>query len=139
MIQKQIDCFRKNNYTCLIANNGETIYTSYEKGVKPLLDFYQTRKEHDVKNLQLVDKVIGKGAALLCVMIGIREIHTDVISKPALVILEKYHIEVTYHTLTEYIINAKKDGQCPVETLSEEYDTPETFYPALLNFFKGGR
>ena len=134
-ILELIDCFKKNNYTCLIANKGEIVFTAFDKGVKPLLDFYQAQKEHKMNHLQLIDKVIGKGAAFLCVLIGIKEIHTRVISKSALTVLERNGIPVSYEILTDYIMNAKKDGHCPVETISEEHDDPESFYPALLNFF----
>ena len=134
--QKLIDCFQKNKYTCLIANNGEIVYTSFDKGVRPLTEFYHSQNRIGLNDLQLIDKVIGKGAAFLCVLIGIKRIHTDVISKSALDVLDQYKIQTTYETMTEYIVNADKTGYCPVETLSEKFDTPESFYPALLDFFK---
>lgn len=136
--QELIDCFQENKYTCLIANNGEIIYTSFDKGVKPLFDFYKSQKGFELNDLQLIDKVIGKGAAFLCILIGIKKIHTDVISKPALDVLNQYKIQTTYVTITEHITNADKTGHCPVETLSEEFNTPESFYPALVDFFKRG-
>jgi len=41
--------------------------------------------------------------------------------------------------LTDHIANAKKDGQCPVESIAMRHGTPETFYPALLAFINCGK
>jgi hypothetical protein len=140
-IKELTEQFYEKKYTCLIADPEKIIFTSFDKGVKPLFDFYNTMKNdtNSEKELYLIDKVIGKGAAYLCILSGIKRIRTEVISKPALKILADNGIDVIYETLTEYISNMKKTGICPVESLSYEYDTPESFYPALSKFLKGKR
>ena len=67
-------------FTCVILK-GEHLYTSKSRGVKPLLDWYDD--ETDLKNGYAADKVVGKAAAYLYVLLEIRAVYTCVISKPA--------------------------------------------------------
>lgn len=120
----------------MITNDTDIIYTSFDRGVKPLYDYYKIYNNKNTGDLKLIDKVIGNGAALLCILIGIIEVHTDVISKSALKTFKKNNIPVTYTILADQIMNRNKDGRCPVEMLSEQYDTPEALYHELKKFFK---
>ncbi len=49
-----------------------------------------------MKGAGIADKVIGKAAASLMVLGGIRQVYTDVISQPALALLCNANIEVSY-------------------------------------------
>ena len=52
----------ENNYTCVILTD-EYQYTSHQRGVKPLLDWYDDKS--DLKDGYAADKVVGKAAAYL--------------------------------------------------------------------------
>ena len=103
----------KNGYTCVIFSGKTKIYSSYEHGVKPLLDFAMRRQK--VKNLVLADRIIGSGAAFLAVSAGITAVYTPVVSKKARAILKKYYIALEYQTAVPYIINRDGTGCCPIE------------------------
>jgi hypothetical protein len=77
-IKELTEQFYEKKYTCLIADPEKIIFTSFDKGVKPLFDFYNTMKNdtNSEKELYLIDKVIGKGAAYLCILSGIKRIRT---------------------------------------------------------------
>jgi hypothetical protein len=62
------------------------------------------------------DKVIGKGAAFLYVLLDIKEVYANVISRRALETLENNNIYVKYKMLAEAILNRDNTGFCPIET-----------------------
>ena len=108
--------------TIAVVSNGE-VFTSQERGVKPLLHLLSEKKGF-LKGASVADKVIGKAAALLMVLGEIKEVHTMVISEPAIKVFEKYNIPCFYDKKVERIINRTGDGLCPMESLCLDVDNP---------------
>lgn len=109
------DILDKGINTCIILKDNDIIYESSDRGVKPLLDFLDGNNKKT--NLVLVDRIIGKGAAILADIIGISEIYTPIISIQALEYIENYSdIKVHFDKKVPYIINRNRDGMCPVES-----------------------
>ena len=108
--------------TIAVVSNGE-VFTSQERGVKPLLHLL-TEKKGFLKGASVADKVIGKAAALLMVLGEIKEVHTLIISEPAIKVFEKYNIPCYYDKKVERIVNRTGDGLCPMETLCLDVDNP---------------
>ena len=65
-------------YTCVLCR-GEAIRTSTSRGVRPLLELLDSGKSY--QDFSASDKVVGKATAFLYILLGIREIHAQVISK----------------------------------------------------------
>ena len=78
---------------------------------------------------QVADKVVGKAAAALMVLGGVREVYTDIISEPALAVLHKANIRVECVQIVSRIWNRNRTGWCPLETLCYELESPEAMYP----------
>lgn len=116
-------------YTCLLRKNNCTYY-SKQQGVKPLVAWLQS--DVDFYDFSAADKVVGKGAAFLYILLGVRRVYASVISKPALKILQTYKINVEYDTLVESINNHKKDGICPFETAVMNVKDPDEAYQIIL-------
>ena len=108
--------------TIAVVSNGE-VFTSQERGVKPLLHLL-TEKKGFLKGASVADKVIGKAAALLMVLGEIKEVHTLIISEPAIKVFEKYNIPCFYDKKVTRIVNRTGDGLCPMETLCLDLDNP---------------
>ena len=108
--------------TIAVVSNGE-VFTSHERGVKPLLHLL-TEKKGFLKGASVADKVIGKAAALLMALGEIKEVHTLIISEPAIKVFEKYNIACFYDKKVDRIINRTGDGLCPMETLCLDVDNP---------------
>ena len=102
----------ENGYTCVVKKE-ELVYTSMERGVKPLLNWLDS--DNRLHGFVAADKVVGKAAAMIYVLLGIKEVYAAVISTEAKRILEKYQIEVSYDKLTERIHNRTNTGYCPME------------------------
>ena len=109
-------------YTCVLYN-GESEIVSSERGVSFLLGLYNSGK--DYSGYVSADKVVGKGAALLYALLGIKEIYASVISESALSVLQKSGIACTYDTLVPHIINRRGDGICPIESATMDIENPE--------------
>ena len=101
------------NYTLVLAK-GNKILTSHDKGIKPLLDFCEF--EVSFSGYACADKVVGKGAALLYVYLGITDVYAKTISKHALTVLKNNNINVEYDTLVDKIKDRTGKGFCPIET-----------------------
>ena len=72
----------------------------------------------------MADKVIGKAAALLMALGEIKEVHTLIISKPALQVFENHNIKYFYDKKVDRIVNRTGDGLCPMESLCLDIDDP---------------
>lgn len=119
-IKELTDLLHEKKCSCVIRNGGTT-RTFIQRGVADLYELLTTEADF-LNGAEMADKVVGKGAAALMAAGHIKRIHADVISKPALKLLEENGIEVTYSTLTDGIINRKGDGPCPVESMCSTTD-----------------
>lgn len=120
----------KANGLKLVMTNGEEIFTSDVRGVFSLLDLIE-KKEYNLREFSAVDKVVGRGAALLYAKMGIREVYALVMSEKAKEIFEHYSVPYFYDTLTPFIINRKGDGMCPVEKATENIIDCEKAYTVI--------
>ena len=115
--------------TIAVVSNGE-VFTSQERGVKPLLHLLSEKKGF-LKGASVADKVIGKAAALLMVLGEIKEVHTLIISEPAIKVFEKYNIPCFYDKKVDRIINRTGDGLCPMETLCLDVEEPKEAFTKI--------
>ena len=83
---------------------------------------------------KLVDRVIGRGAALLLVKGGVYEVYADVMSEGAFKVLIDAGIKASYGTLCSHIVNRTGDGMCPVEELTQQITDAEEAYILIKEF-----
>lgn len=102
----------EGDYTCVLCC-GEEIHTSTQRGVRPLVEWLES--DEDFVSWSAADKVVGRGAAFLYVLLGVRAVYANVISRAALEVLQTHQIAVEYTADVENIINRKGDGICPFE------------------------
>lgn len=117
--------------TIAVVSYGE-VFTSQERGVKPLL-FLLKEKKGFLKGASVADKVIGKAAALLMVLGEIKEVHTLIISEPAVKVFEKYNIPCFYDKKVTRIVNRTGDGLCPMETLCLDVENPQEAFDRITS------
>ena len=108
----------KENLSLAVVKNGKLIFKSHEKGIKPI--YTLAVKVEDVKGSSLADRVIGKGAAMICKYIGVKEVYGSLISEAAAEVLNMADIKFSYGEICPYIRNRDNTGICPIEKLSLE-------------------
>ena len=130
-----IPLLHTGNFSCVIRK-GEEVRTFTQRGVADLYALLTTDADF-LKGSYIADKVIGKGAAALMIKGGVQHVYADVISRPALVLLQSYHMDVEYATLTDNIINRAGTGICPVEQRCLPLEKLEDMVDAIEDFVKG--
>ena len=120
------------NHSLLVYKDGNISYQD-EHGIEPLL--IQIEKK-GLKNAIVIDKLVGKAAALLMVYGGVKQVHTNIIAKDAITVFEKYNVEYSAKEIVEYIQNRKKDGLCPMEEKVKNIDKPKKAYKIFKNLKK---
>lgn len=132
-LEKAKALLNSTNMTCVCCSNTDTL-TSQGRGVAPLLAWYDEGRS--LETYAAADKVVGNGAAFLYVLLAVKELHANVISKSALKTLHRYQIPVTYDTLTEAIRNRTNTGACPIETAVAGITAPDEALSAIRNKLK---
>lgn len=127
-VKKAIEILNKGEYTCVLCGE-DTVYTSMERGVKPLLDWLDDHKEF--KGFCAADKVVGKAAAFLYVLLGVETVYAPVMSRGAIDILERYDIRFFYDCSADKIINRAGTGICPMEETVWDISNPEEALKAI--------
>ena len=127
-----IELRRSKSYSCVIANGGE-IYTFTQRGVNDLYDLL-IEQPQILKGAYVADKIVGKGAAALMVLGGVRRIYSEVISTVAIEFLHQYDVTVEWGEETPQIINRRGDDMCPVEKACAKCETAEECLVAIKEF-----
>jgi len=118
----------QGGHTCVLCC-AEEIYTDDRRGVRPLLDLLE--QDRDWHDFCAADKVVGKAAAFLYQLMGIRALYAQIVSEPAAKVLRDADIQLSYGTLVPAIRNRTNTGFCPMETAVWELNDPKEALPVL--------
>ena len=99
---------------CVIIKNGEIVHDENGRGIAPILDVYRQQTDK-MKDSILVDKVIGKAAAMVAICGKVKFVHAELICDSAVDILQKNNIKVTWTLRVKDILNRRRNGLCPME------------------------
>ena len=124
-LKRAVDLLSKGEYTCVLCK-GSKVFTSRERGVKPLIEWKNS--DTDFKGFCAADKVVGKAAAFLYVLLGVNAVYAPVMSKSAYKTLSKYGIETLCDLTVEAIRNRSNTDLCPMEKTVMDVDDPETAF-----------
>lgn len=124
----------------VLHQKNASLVVAYENG--EIEEYYQNRMK-DIKNILqenpnalkgaiISDKVIGKVAASILTVAGVKEIYSDVMSQYAIPVLEENNVTYEYKNLVEYIQNNDKTGMCPMENKYKNEKNIEKIYKEML-------
>lgn len=116
------------DYTCVVCF-GDNIHTATERGVKPLLNWVDA--ELDLKEFSAADRVVGRATAFLYVLLGVKEVYANIMSRPAAQVLTSYGIAAHSGKLVDGIINRKGTGPCPFEAAVMEINDAQEALTAI--------
>lgn len=134
MMKALVQALREGNHSLVIGKN--KILPFDGRGISDLFRLLHESPEM-LEGAQLADKVVGKGAAALMALGKVKEVYAEVISEPALSLLEQKGIRTTYGKLVPHIINREGTGLCPVETRCLPCKTPAECLAEIKDFLKG--
>ena len=120
------DTLLEKNYS-IVASNG---YFSFDSGIRPVIDRINEKEDY-FKGLEVADKIIGKASAMLLSLSGVKKVHAIVLSQAGKDIFDKYDVEYSFDELTDYIVNRRGDGMCPMEMTVKDIDDLREAYEAL--------
>lgn len=127
-LQKARNLLESGNFTCVVCRE-DTVYTTTQRGVAPLLNWLDTGT--DLTGFSAADRVVGRGAAFLYCLLGIKEVHARVMSHPAADVLRANGIHVSADTFVDGIINRSGTGPCPFEAAVMDIQDAETALDAI--------
>lgn len=129
-LEKAKKLLNGGDYTCVLCR-GDTVYTGTERGVKPLVDWLN--KKVDLRGFSAADKVVGKAAAFLYVLLGVTDLYAGVMSEPANDILIQNGIDCVFDKSAKAILNRSNTGFCPMETAVRDIDDPNEALIVIKN------
>lgn len=113
------DLVASGECTCALIR-GDKIASSKKRGVLPLVELIDSGEDYN--GFSAADKVVGKAAAFLYVLLGVSELYAFLISESALTVLEKGGVRVQFSQRVEAIMNRTNTGFCPMETATKDID-----------------
>lgn len=126
--KKASDELTLGNYT-LILYNGNEFISSKKRGIAPLLELYESGR--DFSSFSAADKVVGRAAALMYVLLGIESVFALCISELALDVLNNAGISVEYGAKVNSISNRDGTGPCPMENATRNITSPHDAYEVI--------
>ena len=108
---------------CVVLRDGEIVRAETGRGVAPMIRLYE---DGALQGAYVVDKIVGKAAAMLMTLGGVSGCYALTVSRAALDWFVGHGIPVEYEVCAEYIVNRTGDGMCPMEqTVKELTDATE--------------
>jgi len=121
----------KNNLaTCVVVKKDRIISAESPQGIAYIIGLCDKKM---LKDTYVADTIIGKAAAMIFSISGVKKCYGKTISKGALEWLKNNKIEVTYDMCVDYIENRTGDGICPMELTVKDVDDPVLALELLKN------
>lgn len=119
--------------TCALYTKTQ-VFRSEKRGVAPLLQWLESGE--DFSEFSAADKVVGKAAAFLYVLLGAQRVYALVISEAAESVLNAYNIPVCFEERVSAIKNRDGTGFCPMEQAVLHLSDPKEAYRAIIKKLK---
>lgn len=109
----------------IILKGNRTIFTSAESGIAGLLKAVDEVKAGLLKDSVVVDRIVGKAAAMVITSFGAREVHARIMSRAATDFLTKHSKAFSYLQLVDVIKDRSGSGTCKFEEMVSKVDDPK--------------
>ena len=115
----------KEGHTCVLCCGDKTKISDCI-GIRPMVDFLE--EGEDLSAYSAADKIVGKAAAHLFCLAGVKAVYGEVMSHAAKALLEERGIFARGGTMTDSIVNRQGTGPCPMESaVASCSDSEEAF------------
>lgn len=126
---------RNEGTSVVLIRNGEIIRQADGRGVAPLLQIYEENPAL-YRDALVVDRLIGKAAAMILVKGGVQAAYAETLSKAGEEYLQKNGVTVKGERTIELISNQDNTGICPLERSVLHTEDPEEGYAILTETLK---
>lgn len=127
-----IEILHSSACSCVVRNKGR-VERYYNRGVKDLYTLYTTGSQL-LSGADVADKVVGRAAAALMILGGVRRVYADTISQLALELFAQNNVEISYNQVVPHIINRAKTDLCPLERATKDLESLEEIFAAIEAF-----
>lgn len=121
MVQQAI---RTGHAALCAARNGRTVVESSEEGLRALLGIVGQRETPEVLSLDWGDKLIGRAAGLLLLLVRPHSVFAGTMSMGALDLLKQAGVPCSCDLLVPTILNRTRSGPCPMEETVRDISDP---------------
>ncbi len=108
--------------TCVVIKGQRILNIEYGRGIKPILSMYESGI---LDGADVTDKVVGRAAAYIMVLGGVKMCYALTVSRGALDVFERYGVKAEYESCVDCIINRAGTGLCPMEAATKDIDNPQ--------------
>lgn len=129
-IVEAISLIEKRDKACVLIRDGEFVAIKNGRGVSPLLEILDATPEL-LKGAVLVDKVIGRAAAAICVVGGVKRVYGITVAAEAAEFLAAHDVVCEATNTVPKILNREKNGICPLEESCQGLDDPAQMVAAV--------
>ena len=134
-LNNYFDNLDQSGMSLMIYQDDELIFQSRSKGIRPHLEAIEKHGKN-LKDTVIVDKIVGRAAALLILYNEPKEVYAALVSKPGKQVLQENGLKFTFKDETDQI--KMKDGRifCPFERMVQGINDPEEAYTAIVEKMK---
>jgi hypothetical protein len=132
--QEKVENLKQQKLSIIIEKNGEIIFQSVEPMLKPLFRCL-TENSQEMEGAVVIDKIVGRAAAFLCILGKVAAVYTPLAGQTAVSLLEKSGITVKAVKIIPQIMNRDNTGPCPMEKMASGYESPLDFYKKLEEMY----
>lgn len=119
--------FIKSGDSLNVYHGDRLIFSSSEKMLLPLLQYIKEYASR-CQDVVVMDKIVGRAAAMLLVKACCYEVFSPLASERALEILDRHKILHYFSRVVPVILKPGTEEICPMEKLSSGMDDAEEFY-----------
>ena len=115
----------------MVYEGRNILFRSASKGVRPHLEAIDTLGAH-LRSTTMVDKIVGRAAALLILYSGAAEVHAGVINPGGRKLIEDAGVKLSFDTEIDHIKTVEGRIYCPFEAMVQGIDNPVQAYHAIV-------
>jgi hypothetical protein len=130
--RKFLTLLEERNLNLLIIKNNKTLVESRKEGMRPLLEAVERYGRSGLRDSVLVDKIVGKAAALLMVYLKPKEVYCGTLSTRAEAVLQRHNVAYHSENIIPEILCETGDDICPFEKTVLEIETALNGYRRIM-------
>lgn len=126
----KLERLEREGWSVQVEKGNAIVYQSRDPMLKPLYICLTTHSQ-ELAQATVIDKIVGRAAAFLCILGKVSRVITLLASRSAEEVLRTNGIELQALRIVPQIMARNLAGPCPMEILAEASGTPEVFLAEL--------